>query len=164
MTPISATGNSPPAPHTKGSAQAGFSVAETLIVLALIGLAARAVMLVIPNDGRALRQEVETFAARVKAAQDVAIFRNGQVFGVVDAFGYRFEERRDGVFKPVELEVLQPARWSSDTQVLLESGGRARIALGGLGTLSPLSMQFARGDAQLSLTLDFDGTIEIARE
>lgn len=162
MTPISATGNKPAGLYEKG--EAGFSIAEILIVLALIGLAARAAVLVIPNDGRALRQEVETFGARMKAAQDIAIFRNVQVFSVVDSFGYRFEEPSEDGVKQMALDVLAPATWSEETQVLLESGGRARIALGGLGSLSPMSMRFTRGAAHLKLSLDFDGTIEISRE
>lgn len=162
MTPILATG-------LKGcaradAAQSGFTIAEVLIVMALIGLAARAVVLVLPNDSQALRQEVETFAARIKAAQDIAILNNKPLFGVVDGFGYRFEERRRGAWEPAISAAVQPATWSEETQVLLSQGGRARIQLSALGAITPTQFNFSRGDARLSVVLDFDGAIEVRRD
>ncbi|MEO0412712.1 MAG: GspH/FimT family pseudopilin [Pseudomonadota bacterium] len=158
MTLTSATGNK----SLKG--QAGFTITEILIVMALIGLAARAVVLVLPNDDRALRQEVETFAARLKAAQDVAVFSNRSIFGIVTGFGYRFEERRGDAWQVTATNTLKATDWSDDTQVLLASGGRARIELGNLGAVSPTRIAFSRGDARLALDLNYDGTIEIHRD
>lgn len=144
--------------------QSGFTIAEILIVLALVGLAAQAVVLVLPSDARALRQEVETFAARVKAAQDVAIFNNAALFGVVDSFGYRFEQGIGDARQALNSDTLQPAQWSPETSVLLSAGGRTRIQLSALGTITPTQFQFSRGDARLTVALDYDGAIEVRRD
>ncbi|MEM7569296.1 MAG: GspH/FimT family pseudopilin [Pseudomonadota bacterium] len=158
MTPISATGNN------RAKRQAGFTITEILIVMALIGLAARAVVLVLPKDNRALREEVEIFAARLKAAQDIAVFSNRPVFGVVNGFGYRFEERRQGAWQTISAETLPSADWSDETQVLLSSGGRVRIELSNLGAISPTQFSFSRGDARLEVALGHDGAIKIFRD
>lgn len=162
MTLISATGLK--RSQLLRGGQSGFTLAEILIVLALVGLAAQAVVLVLPSDARALRQEVETFAARVKAAQDVAIFNNAPLFGVVDSFGYRFEQGHGDAVQPMESTVLKPAQWSPQTSVLLSGGGRTRIQLSALGTLTPTQFQFSRGDARLTVSLDYDGAIAVRRE
>jgi len=154
---ISATGNKNP------RRDAGFTIAEILIVLALIGLAARAVVLVLPNDQRALAREVETFAARVKAAQDIAVVRNRALFGVVDTFGYRFEEYSGNSWVAFEAQRITASDWSDETQVLLERGARARFELTTLGGLSPVLLEFRRGSARLDLTLTADGSVDIGK-
>ncbi|MEM6683315.1 MAG: prepilin-type N-terminal cleavage/methylation domain-containing protein [Pseudomonadota bacterium] len=156
MTLISATGNN----QQLLRSQAGFSLTEVLIVMALIGLAAQAVVLSLPSDNRALAREVETFAARVKAAQDVAVLRNRALFGVVDGLGYRFEDDRGEAFVA---QRITSAQWADDTQVLLETGGRARFQLSALGGVSPAVFAFRRGRAKLDVILDADGSIRIGR-
>ena len=42
----------------------GFSLVEMMVVLFVMGLLAAAVVLTLPGDGRALREEGERFAAR----------------------------------------------------------------------------------------------------
>lgn len=144
--------------------QAGFTITEILVVMALVGLAARAVVLVLPSDHRALRQEVETFAARLKAAQDVAVLSNRSIFGIVTGFGYRFEERRGDAWQVIGAKPLKAADWSEETQVLLSTGGRTRIELGNLGAISPTRFAFSRGQARLSMDLNYDGSIEIKHD
>ena len=53
--------------------ESGFTLVELLVVLVIIGLAAAAVVLAIPDPEGSLQTEAERFAARAKAARDLAI-------------------------------------------------------------------------------------------
>ena len=48
----------------------GFTLVELMVVLFIIGLAATAVVLAVPEQGGSLQAEAERFAARAKAARD----------------------------------------------------------------------------------------------
>lgn len=82
--PISATGN---------SRRAGFTLIELLIVVAILGLASAVVILTGFGGPPPARTAAETLAARLVMARDLAIAGGQDTALVLDAMGYRLEQR-----------------------------------------------------------------------
>lgn len=66
---------------TGATSDAGFTLVEVLVVLAILGLAIGMVVINLPKAPPALKAEVELLAARMSAAQDAAII-TGQPTGL----------------------------------------------------------------------------------
>ena len=71
------------------SAQQGFTLVELMVVIVIIGLAASVVVLAMPDPGGGVAAEAERFAARAKAARDMAIVEARPAMLGVDAAGYQ---------------------------------------------------------------------------
>src|SRR5690606_16735040 len=90
MTPTSATG------ADRRAARAGLSLVEVLVVLALAGLAASAVVMTLPSGRGGAADEAEVFAARLARAREEAILTNRIIEAEADAEGWRFQTVRAG--------------------------------------------------------------------
>src|SRR6185503_13288799 len=66
----------------------GFTLVELMVVLVIIGLAAAAVVIAVPEPGGSLAGEAERFAARVKAARDTAILESRAMAVQIGRGGY----------------------------------------------------------------------------
>jgi general secretion pathway protein H len=82
MTPTSATG------RPDLSYRAGFTLVELMMTLLVVGLAAGAVVLSMPDPRPAVGVEAERFAARLVRAREEAILTNRVVAVSVDEAGY----------------------------------------------------------------------------
>lgn len=98
MTPTSATGRpdrAQAASRRAASAGAkgqrtGFTLVELMMTLVVIGLAAGAVVLSMPDPRPAVGETAERFAARLVRAREEAILTNRIVAVSADASGYEF--------------------------------------------------------------------------
>src|SRR5205085_3162206 len=77
----------------------GFTLIELMVVLVIIGLAAAAVMLALPEAGGSLAGEADRFAARARAARDTAILESRAVALQVGRGGYEVARRESGVWR-----------------------------------------------------------------
>ncbi len=131
----------------------GFTLVEMMVVLVILGLAAAAVVLVMPEPGGSVQAEAERFAARAKAARDNAIVEARAAAIDVGSGGYVLSRRADGEWR-------ETARhdWARGTEA---EGGRTRFDTTGLA--DPLYVTLRRGDARAAVEIRGDGTIHVRR-
>ena len=94
--------------------KAGFTLVELMVTIAVIGLAAGAVVLSMPDPRPAVGVEAEQFAARLARAREEAIMTNRPVAVEADASGYRFAQ-------------FDGTAWTPNTISLPLDGIRSRI-------------------------------------
>ena len=86
--PISVAGNN--------ARERGFTLIELMIVIAIVGLASAVVVLALPDPRGRLTDEAARFAARTRAAHDLAVVGARPISVWVSEGGYGFDERQDG--------------------------------------------------------------------
>ncbi|MEM6832700.1 MAG: GspH/FimT family pseudopilin [Sphingomonadales bacterium] len=150
--PTSAIGNNP-----RWMKNAGFTLVEVMLTLAVVAAASAAIVLSIPGDRKALRQEVETFASTLTAARDAAILSNRMLIGYVNTGGYRFAAADK---QPLPL-ALEEGRWDEATQVLIAPAGRTALQLSTLGDVTQARIDFRRGTAALSVQISENGAVRV---
>jgi len=125
----------------------GFTLVELMVVIVIIGLAAAAVMLTLPERGGSLRAEAERFAARAKAARDDAILDARAAGVAVGAGGYDVIRRRGAVHYD----------WVEGTRP--ELAGRIRFDPTGLA--EPAELILRRGDRRAAIDIGEDGHVQV---
>jgi type II secretion system protein H len=118
-----------PTPKT----QAGYTLLEALLALAVIGAASALVVANMPPPEPTLAAEARTLAARLTLAGEEAVV-SGLAIGVdVDEAGYRFRRRVAGAWRAIEREPgLEPRAWPAGVSVETQREGapvrRGRLA------------------------------------
>lgn len=150
--PISATGNS----------ERGFTLIELMVVLLIVGLAAGAVMLSMPDPRGRLSDEAERFAARAAAARDLAILEGRPVAVRVTARGYAFDRRQAGAWVPLSDKSFASHPWNTGTAALVGQGGTIRAAFDATGQPSaPAMITLARPGEQIRISIAADGGVRV---
>ena len=136
----------------------GFTLVELMVVLVIIGLAATAVMLAMPEPGGSLAAEAERFAARAKAARDSAIVEARPVALQVDAGGYVISRRRGG-------EWLAGPRqtWSEGTQAEASGALPGGTRFDSTGLAEPMSVALRRRGREIAVDIGADGSVHVRR-
>jgi len=167
--PISAAGNnrdrrSEGFTPFRRSAENGFTLVELMVVIALIGLVSAAVVLSLPDPRGRLRDDAERFAARVRAAHDLAVVEGRSVSVWVSDGGYGFDQRAAGEWTPVSEKPLLVTRWGDGIRPQIASPtGRDRLVFDstGLGS-TPMTVRLRRGqDATTTVKIGIDGAVAI---
>ena len=152
MTPTSATG----ADH----AQAGFTLVELMVVLAIMGLMASVVVMATAGGRPTVALEAERFAARLISARDEAVLTNEMVEVAVSARGYAFRKRAPGGWTDMEEGPFRATEWSPETS--LASGGEAdRVTFDPTGVATPATYVLARGDRSSRVVVDTAGNVRV---
>ena len=133
----------------------GFSFVELMVVIAIIGLAATAVILAVPDPGGSVQSEAERFAARAKAARDSAIVEARPVALTLDSEGYAVARRRGG-----EWQTTARFEWSDGTAV---EAANARTRFDSTGLAEPLSLTLRRGERAVAVDVGADGSVHVRR-
>ena len=158
--PMSVAGNSP-APQR----QRGFTLIELMIVVTIIALASAAVVLVMPDPRGRLIDEAETFAARVRAAHDIAVIEGRSVSLWVSDAGYGFDRRSAGAWQPISEKPLRVTRWGTDIRPAIGGGaaGRDRVIFDSTGLANaPLDVALQRaGGVATHVLIAADGSVTI---
>jgi general secretion pathway protein H len=138
--------------------ESGFTLIELMVVLVIIGLAATAVILAMPEPGGSVESEAERFAARAKAARDSAIVEARPVALNVDASGYAVVRRSDGQWRSAA-----QYEWSQGTEAeargTLEGGTR----FDSTGLAEPLRLILSRRGRQVAVDIGQDGEVHVRR-
>ena len=162
--PISAAGNDQRLIRSRASTdERGFTLIELMIVITIIGLASAAVVLALPDPRGRLADEAERFAARTRAAHDLAIVGARPISVWVSAGGYGFDERRDGAWVAMADRPLRVTQWSKGTRA--EPSGAAtrdRVLFDSTGIADrPLDVTLARADQTIVVHVGTDGKVRI---
>lgn len=138
--------------------QSGFTLVELLVVLVIIGLAAAAVVLAIPDPEGSLQTEAERFAARTKAARDLAIVESRPALLRIEPGGYSLSRRSDGAWQEADRY-----DWAEGTEV--EAGGAegSQSRFDSTGLAQPLQVTLRRRDRQVAIAIGEDGSVRVQR-
>ena len=141
----------------------GFTLIELMIVITIIGLASAAVVLALPDPRGRLIDEAERFAARTRAAHDLAIVGARPISVWVSAGGYGFDERRDGVWVAMAERPLRVTQWSKGTRAQPSGeNSRDRVLFDPTGISDrPLDVTLERSDQTIVVHVGTDGKVRI---
>ena len=153
MTPTSAIGE---------TSESGFTLIEMLVVLAILGVAAGAVLLTAPDSRRALIDEAERFAAGLERAKEEAVLTTRTVDVQITPEGYAFGVTSRGLRRPLDQRPFGSVTWSEDTTaVLSRSDQRSRIAFDSTGIATPIAVDLYRSDGHVRVRVDMAGSVKI---
>ena len=133
--------------------ESGFTLVELMVVIVIIGLAASVVVLAMPDPDGGVAAEAERFAARAKAARDLAIVEARPAMLSVDGTGYQVSRRQRGEWRPGDRY-----EWQGGTQA---AGGATRFDSTGLA--QPATLILTRGGAEARVDIRGDGTVHVSR-
>lgn len=141
---------------------AGFTLVELMVVLALLGLAAAAVVLTMPEADGGSRAEATRFAARVAALRDRAVIE-GRGHGLwVTASGYGFERRIGDRWAPLDEGRLSRADWRGGTAVTVDGQPQGRLSFDRVGLPShAMTIAFTRNESRASVAIDGAGEVTV---
>jgi general secretion pathway protein H len=114
------------APGSKS--QAGYTLLEFLLALAILGAASALVVVNMPPPDPTLEREARTFAARLVAASDEAVVTGLSVGVDIDDAGYAFRRRVAGQWRGIADDpALAPRAWPEGaTALVVREGERLR--------------------------------------
>lgn len=133
--------------------QAGFTLVELMVVLAIMGLAAAAVILTLPSQDQILRQEADRLAVRLAAARDLAVVEGRGTAAVISPSGYGFEQRVRGEWQMLQGRAFVQHDWPRDIRVTVDNIGEGGIEEGGGGQTRILFSRLGTTPTPQSLTM-----------
>jgi general secretion pathway protein H len=143
------------------TSESGFTLIEMLVVLAIIGIAAGAVLLTAPDSRRSLIQEAERFAASLMRAKEEAVLTNRTVDVQITPGGYAFGVTSRGLRRPLEQRPFGSVAWSEDTTAVVSGDQRSRIAFDSTGIATPIEVDLFRNDGHVRVRVDMAGSVKI---
>ncbi len=137
--------------------EAGFTLIELMVVIAIVGVMAGAVALSLPDPRGTLIDEVERFAAKTQAVRDEAIMTARATQVETSPSGYRFAQRDKGEWVEVPSKPLKKSAWKPGTAV-----SAATFEFDPLGLPDdPEMITFSRDGAKVTLSIGADGELRI---
>lgn len=142
--------------------EAGFTFVELMVVIFIIGLAATAVILAIPDEGGSVQAEADRFAARAKTLRDRAIVESRAAAIRIDANGYILTTRNSG-----DYEEDGRFEWAAGTRTSIsragETGESGEARFDSTGMATPMIILLARGQRQVAVEIGHDGSVHVRR-
>lgn len=134
----------------------GFTLVELMVVLVIIGLAAAAVVLAMPEQGGSVQSEAVRFAARAKAARDRAILESRTMAVQIGRGGYEVARRADGGWR-----TEAHYDWVEATVPEVAGAGSGTIRFDSTGLAEPAFVVLRRGDRRATVEIGGDGGVRV---
>ncbi|HYI63746.1 MAG TPA: GspH/FimT family pseudopilin [Allosphingosinicella sp.] len=134
----------------------GFTLVELMVVIVIIGLAAAAVVLAMPEQGGSLRSEAVRFAARAKAARDTAILESRTVAVRIGPAGYAVARRARG-----EWRTDADYEWAEGTTPEIAGAGGGSLRFDPTGLAQPAAVVLRRGERRAVIEIGGDGGVRV---
>jgi general secretion pathway protein H len=184
--PTSATGTSRSA--ALPAAQAGFTLLELLVVVAIIGLLAQAVTLSLGTLGndREIEQETRRLGSVIDLLHEEALMQSRDYGLMLTETGYRFyafDYATAQWFVPPGDRLLEPHRLPPQLSLTLELDGRnvpllpdfeaqdienpePQVMVLASGEVTPFTVEMTRrgSEGRFELTAKLDGTVEVVQK
>ena len=144
-------------------AEHGFTLVELMIVIVIMGLAATAVVMMMPDPRGRLRDDAERFAARVRAAHDSAIAGARPVSVWVAAGGYGFDEREQGRWHSLAEKPFRVEQWGKNVSALVaDPSGRDRVIFDTTGMADrPMMVKLQRDGKSVVVRVGTNGAVRV---
>ena len=147
-----------PTSPTGSEAQSGFTLVELMVVIAIIGIAAGAVVLNMPGDGAQALRAAQALAVRTAAIRDHAVISGRGAAIVVTPVGYAFEELRVGGTSPIAGRRFRSGTWPDGIVAAREQ----RIAFDATGLTDATQIELSGDGGSARVTIAADGSIDVA--
>lgn len=134
------------------------------MVVAIMGLAAGAVVLAVPDPRPPVGDEAERFAARLVRAREEALLTNRAVAVEATATGYAFS-RFDGVeWSPLTDGPFGDELWAEDTAARADGqpvDAPLRIVFDPTGVADAAALTLSRGPRAVTVAVDAAGEVRV---
>ena len=137
--------------------RAGFTLVELMMTLVVIGLAAGAVVLSMPDPRPAAGEAAERFAARLVRAREEAILTNRLVSVTTDPQGYAFARFDGDAWTPLDGPFARQA-WGEDVRAPRRP---VRIVFDAAGGAEPAVVELSREGQAVSVCVDAAGEVTV---
>ena len=137
--------------------RAGFTLVELMMTLVVIGLAAGAVVLSMPDPRPAAGEAAERFAARLVRAREEAILTNRLVSVTTDPQGYAFARFDGDVWTPLDGPFARQA-WGEDVRAPRRP---MRIIFDAVGGAEPAVVELSREGQAVTVRIDAAGEVTV---
>jgi general secretion pathway protein H len=141
-------------------ARQGFTLVELLMTVAILGLAAGAVVLSMPDPRPGVGDEAERFAARLIAARDEAVLANRPVAVEVTAKGYALSAFDGATWSPLAEGPLRGEAWLEGS-IMKTDPDPARIVFDPTGAADAATVTLARDGRALTIVVDGAGQVTV---
>jgi len=147
---------------TPPTSETGFTLVELMIVLAIAGIAATAVVLSLPNPAATVRDDAQRFAVRLNAARDAAVIRGQAMQVVVSPSGYAFARRERAGWQPLDDKPFVTTDWRDGASALVGQMGRIRLVFDAAGVPSEAAnVTLVRNEVRVNVALGLDGKVVV---
>ena len=130
------------------------------MVVAIIGLAAGAVVLSVPDPRPSVAEDAERFAARLSRAREEAVLSNRPVAVETTPAGYTFMVFDGAAWSPLMDGPFGPETWTAGTTIA-PAAGPVRIVFDPTGVAEPASMTLTRERNSRTITVDGAGEVTL---
>jgi general secretion pathway protein H len=142
---------------------AGFTLVELMIVLAVLALAATVVVMTMPGSSAQVTAEADRLAVRIAALRDLAIVEGRPMAIVVSPSGYGFERRAREGWDVLSGRGFARRDWPRGVRLTQPAGGAPlRIAFDPVGMTSARTA-LALSDGTVTARLSIGATGEVSR-
>lgn len=143
----------------------GFTLVELMVVLAIMGLAASAVVLSLPDGRDRLDEEVQAAAVRLAALRDNAILQSRPMAMQLTRSGYSYVARDAAGWTVVDDKPFTSGDWPEDIRPALPATGAQMIAFESTGLPAQSSeIILQSGGSERRITIAPLGQVQIEPE